>query len=46
MVQVMCDWLYDGRIKYESDDSSGKQLYDDDLIERNKTLYNNVELKE
>jgi hypothetical protein len=28
------------------DNSSGKQLYEDYLIERNKTLYNSVELKE
>ena len=28
------------------DNSSGKQLYEDSMKERNKTLYNSVELKE
>jgi hypothetical protein len=28
------------------DNTSGKQLYEDSMKERNKTLYNSVELKE
>ena len=32
-------------LNIKSDNSSGKQLYEDSMKERNKTVYNSVELK-